>query len=244
MLGKTITVGTNGLLSHVVCDSDPASPGQKTSALDAPVSFQISVGGKPMQTTVAQQATPKADSHGRSASWKSAWATTAGLSASLTASTDFTGFVDFVVTVNASTTQEAVGVDLILPMAVGNTHFGLGLSRPGGLLSTWFTNRSGCCCDTPRCDTTCTLNLTRKCPQRDAPRGCCPPTASPSETTQWKWDGVNGDNALWLGSSKAGIRVFPKGDEDLWQAGVPFDGRSTPPNPESWSNNGTGGVRP
>lgn len=32
---------------------------------------------------------------------------------------------------------------------------------------------------------------------------------------QWRWDGVNGDNALWLGSSKAGLRVFPKGDEDL-----------------------------
>ena len=29
-----------------------------------------------------------------------------------------------------------------------------------------------------------------------------------------------GDNALWLGSTKAGIRLFPKGDEDLWQAGA------------------------
>lgn len=28
-----------------------------------------------------------------------------------------------------------------------------------------------------------------------------------------------------------------------WQAGVPFDGRSTPPNPESWSNGGRGGMR-
>lgn len=54
---------------------------------------------------------------------------------------------------------------------------------------------------------------------------------------------MNGDNALWLGSTKAGIRLFPKGDEDLWQAGVPFDGRSTPPNPESWSNGGKGGVQ-
>ncbi len=26
-------------------------------------------------------------------------------------------------------------------------------------------------------------------------------------------------------------------------AGVPFDGRSTPPDPLSWSNNGTGGIR-
>ena len=25
--------------------------------------------------------------------------------------------------------------------------------------------------------------------------------------------------------------------------GVPFDGRSTPPDPPSWSNNGTGGIR-
>jgi hypothetical protein len=33
-------------------------------------------------------------------------------------------------------------------------------------------------------------------------------------------DGGTGDNALWLGSSKAGIRLFPKGDEDLWQAGA------------------------
>jgi hypothetical protein len=37
--------------------------------------------------------------------------------------------------------------------------------------------------------------------------------------------------------------VFPKGASDEWQAAVPFDSSATPPTPEEWSNNGTGGIR-
>jgi hypothetical protein len=66
---------------------------------------------------------------------------------------------------------------------------------------------------------------------------------SESVAAEWRWDGVNGNHALWLGSSRAGLRVFPKGEDDEWQAAVPFDSRSTPPTPEAWSNNGSGGIK-
>jgi hypothetical protein len=58
----------------------------------------------------------------------------------------------------------------------------------------------------------------------------------------WRWNGQNGENGLWLGSTKAGVRLYLKGDDPLWQAGVPFDSRASPKPPESWNNNGTGGI--
>lgn len=71
-----------------------------------------------------------------------------------------------------------------------------------------------------------------------------PPDPGPAATnTTWKWDGINGNNGVWVGSTKAGLRLFLKGDDPLWQAGVPFDSRASPTAPVSWSNNGTGGVR-
>jgi len=121
---------------------------------------------------------------------------------------DFSGFVDYVVTLNTSTALEGLSVSLVLPMAPKNAQFSLGLGRKGGLLSNWF-------------------NKTNQ--EKNA-------------TTEWKWDGVNGNNALWLGSAQAGLRVFPKGESDEWQAAVPFDSKSTPPTPEEWSNSGTGGI--
>jgi hypothetical protein len=45
----------------------------------------------------------------------------------------------------------------------------------------------------------------------------------------------NGDNAVWVGSTTAGLRLLVKGDDPLWQAGVPFDSRATPEPPTSWS---------
>jgi len=50
--------------------------------------------------------------------------------------------------------------------------------------------------------------------------GPMPPSPPPGDTVakQWTWDGVNGNNAVWTGSSAAGIRLFPKGPEDEWQA--------------------------
>ena len=38
-----------------------------------------------------------------------------------------------------------------------------------------------------------------------------PPKAGPDVVKQWLWDGVNGNNAVWTGSSAGGIRLFPKG---------------------------------
>ncbi len=197
LLGKSVTVSENGLLAHVDVASDPNTPDQVTAALAAPVRFDILVGGKQGHAAVVQPAKLKADPHSRSASWESKWTMAApagALSAHVSASLDFSGYADYVVVLNASDAHSSVGVELVIPMAVENTHFALGLSRPGGLLSTWFTNKSGCCCDTPRCDTTCTLDPTRSCPQRDNPRGCCPADQQhdPGTTTQWKWDGVNG----------------------------------------------------
>ena len=60
--------------------------------------------------------------------------------------------------------------------------------------------------------------------------------------TTWRWDGVNGNNGVWLGSTKAGLRLYLKGDDPLWQAGVPFDSTQSPTPPQSWSNGGDGGV--
>ena len=68
------------------------------------------------------------------------------------------------------------------------------------------------------------------------------PAANGSNATLWRWDGVNGNNAVWLGSTKAGIRTFLKGDDPFWQAAVPYDSRASPEPPASWSNNGTGGA--
>ena len=68
------------------------------------------------------------------------------------------------------------------------------------------------------------------------------PTPSSLDPIVWHWDGMNGNNAVWVGSSAAGLRLFLKGDEDIWQAAVPFDSRTTPPNPPAWSNGGAGGI--
>ena len=65
------------------------------------------------------------------------------------------------------------------------------------------------------------------------------PPATPSDSATWHWDGMpasgNGDNAVWVGSTTAGLRLLVKGDDPLWQAGVPFDSRATPEPPTSWS---------
>ena len=58
----------------------------------------------------------------------------------------------------------------------------------------------------------------------------------------WSWDGQNGNNGAWVGSSAAGVRLFLKGESDLWQAAVPFDSRQTPLPPPSWDANGGGGI--
>ena len=68
-----------------------------------------------------------------------------------------------------------------------------------------------------------------------------PPNPPPSPTNataiDWKWDGVNGNNNLWVGSTTGGLRLSLKGDDPLWQAGVPYDSGSSPKPPPSWANN-------
>ena len=61
---------------------------------------------------------------------------------------------------------------------------------------------------------------------------------------EWKWAGLrNGENGVWIGTTRAGLRLYLKGDSDLWQAGVPFDSSATPPIPQSWANGKSGGIR-
>eukprot|EP00929_Paragymnodinium_shiwhaense_P051684 TRINITY_DN25968_c0_g1_i2.p1 TRINITY_DN25968_c0_g1~~TRINITY_DN25968_c0_g1_i2.p1 ORF type:complete len:917 (-),score=130.85 TRINITY_DN25968_c0_g1_i2:263-2962(-) len=59
----------------------------------------------------------------------------------------------------------------------------------------------------------------------------------------WKWDGVNGNNAVWVGSSAAGLRLFPRGADPFWQAAVPYDSKASPPPPQEWANHEKGGIR-
>eukprot|EP00656_Telonema_subtile_P028844 TRINITY_DN3152_c0_g1_i3.p1 TRINITY_DN3152_c0_g1~~TRINITY_DN3152_c0_g1_i3.p1 ORF type:complete len:566 (+),score=72.24 TRINITY_DN3152_c0_g1_i3:701-2398(+) len=63
-----------------------------------------------------------------------------------------------------------------------------------------------------------------------------------TEMRDWKWDGQNGNNAVWLGSTAAGLRLFLKGADDEWQAAVPFDSHASPEPPASWDNGGMGGI--
>jgi hypothetical protein len=76
-----------------------------------------------------------------------------------------------------------------------------------------------------------------------------PKTSNSSNTVgavvaDWRWDGINGNNAVWIGSSAVGTRLFLKGSSPEWQAAVPFDSRATPPlNDLLWHNGGQGGVR-
>eukprot|EP01062_Namystynia_karyoxenos_P039556 TRINITY_DN28723_c0_g6_i1.p1 TRINITY_DN28723_c0_g6~~TRINITY_DN28723_c0_g6_i1.p1 ORF type:complete len:1255 (+),score=349.79 TRINITY_DN28723_c0_g6_i1:72-3767(+) len=76
----------------------------------------------------------------------------------------------------------------------------------------------------------------------EAAAGAAPAPAA-DLVADWKWDGVNGNNAAWVGSSSAGLRLFPKGADDLWQAAVPFDSKLTPQVPREWDNEGSGGIR-
>ena len=69
-------------------------------------------------------------------------------------------------------------------------------------------------------------------------------TVAPSNSTTWRWTvcpQVATETTLWIGSTSAGLRLYVKGDDPLWQAGV-LDSRATPQPPVSWYNNGTGGV--
>lgn len=53
----------------------------------------------------------------------------------------------------------------------------------------------------------------------------------------WCWYHLSGS------ASSEGYHQRPDQNLRSCSTGVPFDGRSTPPDPPSWSNNGTGGIR-
>ena len=65
---------------------------------------------------------------------------------------------------------------------------------------------------------------------------------APLSTRTWAWDGVNGNNGAWMGSTTGGFLLKLKGDDPLWQASVPFDDKSAPAPPPNWYNGGKGGI--
>jgi hypothetical protein len=69
-----------------------------------------------------------------------------------------------------------------------------------------------------------------------------PEPAGAQNRTSWQWDGQNGNNGVWFGNTKAGVRLELKGDDPLWWAGAPYDNGASPKPPDSWGNEGAGGI--
>lgn len=65
-----------------------------------------------------------------------------------------------------------------------------------------------------------------------------PPPTPGAGAADWKWDGRNGNNAVWVGCTSGGLRTYPKGEDPLWQAGVPYDSNAAPAAPVAWRNGG------
>jgi hypothetical protein len=63
-----------------------------------------------------------------------------------------------------------------------------------------------------------------------------------AQERDWKWDGINGNNGVWVGSTTGGLLLKLKGEDPLWQASVPFDSKAAPPAPPNWANGGAGGL--
>jgi hypothetical protein len=118
LLGKSVTVGTDGMLSSVLVSSDPAHPGVTTQALASPVRFEVSLDGKPIELAVTNPAKLLLGKDRRSVSWSSALSSRSPSASALVgveASLDFSGYADFVVTLNVSKAKQ-LAVDLVLPL--------------------------------------------------------------------------------------------------------------------------------
>jgi hypothetical protein len=74
---------------------------------------------------------------------------------------------------------------------------------------------------------------------QDEPRPPAPPGPG---IASWKWDGQSGNNGVWVGNTKAGVRLNLKGEDPLWWAGSPYPNASSPQPPESWANGKLGGM--
>ena len=89
-------------------------------------------------------------------------------------------------------------------------------------------------------DTTCPSRGCRPLP--NPPKPAHPPPPPGTTKASWKWDHQNGNNGVWFGSTKAGVRLQLKGEDPLWWAGSPYDSGTSPEPPVSWSNGGSGGI--
>ena len=73
----------------------------------------------------------------------------------------------------------------------------------------------------------------------DEPR----PRISPGlDNASWRWDRQSGNNGVWIGNTKAGVRLNLKGEDPLWWAGSPYPNSSSPQPPASWANQKLGGM--
>ena len=102
-------------------------------------------------------------------------------------SLDCTGYALINITVTARTALAAAGVRLVVPTNPTSAFFAMGLGQAGGLMEEWVK------------------------PQSRAPQPSDGAAAGGNGTRAWKWDGQNGNNAVWFGSTKAGVRVELKG---------------------------------
>jgi hypothetical protein len=189
MLGKAVTILNSGAVSSIVAGG--------TSVLASPLRLDIKVGNEAV--ALKGWRLKHISESDASVHWVSYSARTQnGIAVSVEVTIDFTGFIDYAVTVTASDKPvSALSVDLVVPSDPANAHFFVGLGKSGGFLK---------------------------------------------QDQHWLWDGVNGNSGAWVGSTHGGVRVYLKGADAMWQAGDPFDSHYSPPAPDSWSNEGKGGV--
>lgn len=221
MHGKAVEVGAAGLPTSILTSGPSASP-----AVDAARGSTQVLGQGGVLLVVTANATPAA---GAAApllfpAWATtAWAGNASQWSWTAAACDSTGAACLTVSGSLDFTGY-LALDLALalgPLASPSTRLALELSAPAApenLLYGMGLGRHG--------------GLFAK----------LFPDAAAAQL-DWRWDGINGNNGVWLGSTTGGFLLKAKGQDPLWQASVPYDSRQAPPAPPAWANAGQGGIR-
>ena len=219
MHGKAVEVGAAGLPTSILTYGPSASP-----AVDAARGSTSVLGQGGLTLTVTANATPGAAPPLLFPTWATtAWAgnasqwawTAAACDSSRTACLTVSGSLDF-------SGYLALDLGLALgPLASPSTRLALELSAPAAPENLLYGMGLGV-----QGGYFAKLFPDAQAQQRD-----------------WRWDGVNGNNGCWLGSTTGGFLLKAKGADPLWQASVPYDSRQAPPAPTAWANAGQGGIR-
>ena len=216
MHGKVVEVAISGLPSSITTFGTSASPpidslGSTSVLAPGGAYFAIAVNGGP-NLTFSSWSTSSFSGNATLFSWTTESTDTTGFVAlTVTGTIDATGYMSFECTTEpgpallhlSSTTT--ISFALVMPAAVGNALYAMGLGIHAGYFENIFPSPS-------------------------------------ADELKWIWDGVNGNNGLWIGSTTGGFLFKLKGADPLWQASVPYDNKSSPPPPPEWSNNGNGGI--